>query len=116
MPAPRKYPPELRERAITLYRTTRPRPVIAHLADRLGVHREALRGWIRADERSRGAAAPRHPVKTGAVKSVEEHEELLMLRQQNREMEREITELKRANEILRIASAFFARELDPIRR
>lgn len=54
MPAPRKYPDELRERAIREVRTTG-RPV-AHVAEDLGIHKEALRGWVRqaeadADER-----------------------------------------------------------------
>ncbi|WNI20419.1 transposase [Streptomyces sp. ITFR-16] len=45
MAAPRKYPDELRERAIREVRTTG-RP-IAHVAKDLGIHKEALRGWVR---------------------------------------------------------------------
>ncbi|MFD6326961.1 transposase [Streptomyces sp. NPDC058442] len=45
MAAPRKYPDELRERAV---RTTG-RP-IAHVAKDLGIHKEALRGWVRQAE------------------------------------------------------------------
>ncbi|GAB2812588.1 hypothetical protein GCM10027073_51020 [Streptomyces chlorus] len=45
MPAPRKYPLELRERAVRMYRTAEPKPVIRRLAEELGVHHEALRGW-----------------------------------------------------------------------
>lgn len=46
MPAPRKYPLELRERAVRMYRTAEPKPVIRRMAEELGVHHEALRGWI----------------------------------------------------------------------
>ncbi|WP_182905082.1 transposase [Microbispora sp. H13382] len=52
MPAPRKYPQELRERAVRMVfevrRQTGGAPgAIARVADQLGVHREALRGWVR---------------------------------------------------------------------
>ncbi|MFJ9412526.1 transposase [Streptomyces sp. NPDC101227] len=43
MPAPRKYPDELRERAVREVRASG-RPV-AHVARDLGIHKEALRGW-----------------------------------------------------------------------
>ena len=42
MVAQMKYPAELRERAVKLYRSTRPRPVICQMARDLGVHPEAL--------------------------------------------------------------------------
>lgn len=45
MAAPRKYPDELRERAIREVRVTG-RP-IAHVAKELGTHKEALHGWVR---------------------------------------------------------------------
>ncbi|MFF9352410.1 transposase [Streptomyces sp. NPDC014734] len=47
MPAPRKYPLELRERAVRMYRASEPKPVIRRMAEELGVHHEALRNWIR---------------------------------------------------------------------
>ncbi|TQS11711.1 transposase [Microbispora hainanensis] len=55
MPAPRKYPQELRERAVRMVfevcRQTDGAPgAIARVADQLGVHREALRGWVRQAE------------------------------------------------------------------
>ncbi|MFD3808154.1 transposase [Streptomyces sp. NPDC058611] len=54
MPAPRKYPLELRERAVRMYRTAEPKPVIRRMAEELGVHHEALRNWIRQAEADAG--------------------------------------------------------------
>ena len=101
MAAPKKYPDELRARAIRLYRESDPKPVIRRLAEQLGVHHEALRNWIRQDEADRGERGDRP---TGA-----ESEELRRLRKEN-------AELRRANEILKAASAFFAQEMDPTRK
>ncbi|WP_343240599.1 MULTISPECIES: IS3 family transposase [unclassified Streptomyces] len=89
MPAPRKYPDELRERAVREVRTTG-RP-IAHVAKDLGIHKEALRGWVRQAEADSGERDDR-------LTSVE-REELKQLR-------KEVAELRRANEILKAASAF----------
>src|SRR5437762_1681581 len=55
MAAPRKYPQELRDRAIRLARES-DRP-LAHIARDLGVHPEALRNWMRQDEADRGERA-----------------------------------------------------------
>ncbi|MFD7704112.1 transposase [Streptomyces caelestis] len=52
MPAPRKYPDELRERVVREVRTTG-RP-IAHVAKDPGIHKEALRGWVRQAEADAG--------------------------------------------------------------
>jgi transposase len=101
VPAPRKYPDELRQRAVRLYRESDPKPVVKRLAEQLGVHPEALRNWIRQDEADHGERFDR-PTSTEA-------EELRRLRKEN-------AELRRANEILKTASAFFASELDPTRR
>jgi transposase len=101
MPAPRKYPSELRERAVRMWRESTPQPPIAQVARRLGIHPEALRNWIRQDEADRGERGDR-PSTT----------ELEIIRQ----LKRENAVLKRANEILKLASAFFAQELDPTRR
>lgn len=61
MPAPRKYPLELRERAVRMYRAAEPKPVIRRMAEELGVHHEALRNWIRqAEADSRRAGRPAH--------------------------------------------------------
>lgn len=47
MPSRRKYPLELRERSVRMYRTTEPMLVIRRMTDDLGVHHEAQRSWIR---------------------------------------------------------------------
>lgn len=112
MVAQRKYPAELRARAVKLYRSARPRPAIRQLAQDLGVHPEALRGWIRADEKARGQVPGGAPARTRAQGVADEDQEVRLLREQVKELERENTELRRANEILKVASAFFARELD----
>lgn len=101
MAAPKKYPDELRERAVRLYRESDPKPVIRRLAEQLGVHHEALRNWIRQAEADHGERRDRP--------TTVETEELRRLRREN-------AELRRANEILKAASAFFAQEMDPIRR
>jgi len=73
---------------------------IAHVARDLGIHHEALRKWVRQAEADSG--------KRKELLSTAEREELVQLRKDNRE-------LRRANEILKSASAFFAAELDPRR-
>jgi len=95
MPAPRKYPQELRDRAVR-YAMASDRP-LAQIARDLGVHKEALRTWVRQDEADRGERAN--------LLSTAEREELKQLRAEN-------AELRRANEILKAASALFAKELD----
>jgi transposase len=99
--APKKYPDELRARALRLYRESDPKPVIRRLAEQLGVHHEALRNWIRQDEADRGERDDRPS------------SDML---EENRRLRKENAELRRANEILKAASSYFAQELDPIRR
>jgi transposase len=67
------------------------------VASKLDVGTEALRLWLRRDQVNEG----QRPGVTSAE------------RERIRELERENRELRRANEILKAASAFFARELDP---
>ena len=97
----RKYPVELRERAVRLYRESDPKPVIRRLAGQLNVHPEALRNWIRQAETDAGERDDRP---TTAM--IEE----------NRRLVAENRELRRVNEVLRAASAYFASEIDPTRR
>ncbi|GIJ50632.1 transposase [Virgisporangium aliadipatigenens] len=101
MAAPKKYPDELRACAVRLYRDSDPKPTIRKLAEQLGVHHEALRNWIRQDQADRGEREDR-PAKD----MVEESRRLM----------RENAELRRANDILKAASVYFAAELDPTRR
>jgi len=90
-----KYPPELRERAVRLARgSNRPIAAVAH---DLGVHPETLRFWVRQDEADDGTRSDRL--------ATVEREELTALC-------KEVRDLRRANEILKAASVFFARELD----
>jgi transposase len=99
MARPRKYSEELRERAVRLYfESDRP---IAHVARDLGIHREALRQWVRQAEADSGRRRD--------LLTTDEREELKRLRKEN-------AELRRANAILKDASVYFATELDPIRR
>lgn len=101
MAAPKKYPDELRARAVRLYRESDPKPVIRQLARQLGVHHEALRNWIRQAEADAGER-PDRPTTDMA--------------EENKRLRQEVAELRRANEILKAASAYFAAELDPTRR
>jgi transposase len=99
MAAPRKYPDELRERSVRLvFESGRP---IAHVARDLGVHKEALRQWVRQAEADGGRRRD--------LLTTSEREELRRLRKEN-------AQLKRANAILKDASVYFATELDPTRR
>ncbi|GAA5154882.1 transposase [Pseudonocardia eucalypti] len=91
MSAPKKYPDELRERAVRLYREADPKPVKRWLAEQLGIHPEALRSWIRQDEADRGECADQPSTQ---------------MLEENRRLRRENAELKRANEVLRAASAY----------
>jgi transposase len=101
-PSQRRYPPELRERAVrmvveTIEQTGERFGAITRVARQLGVGSESLRTWVRQAEVDGG----RRPGIT-----TEERRRIA-------ELEREVRELRRANEILKAASAFFARELDP---
>jgi transposase len=95
MGRPKKYPDELIERAVRLaLESGRP---IAHIAADLGMHPETLRKRVRRAEADQGL---RPDLPTTA-----EREEIRQLRREN-------FELRRANEILKSASVFFAKELD----
>jgi transposase len=94
MPRSRKYPIELLDRGARLvFESGRP---IAHVAADLGIPSETLRKHVRRVEVDSGR-------REGLTS--EEREEIRKLR-------KEVFELRRANEILKSASVFFARELD----
>ncbi len=103
MPAPRKFDEETRARAVRMYQERRRDHEESKLEARrrvgelLGINQATLRNWIEREEIDSG-------VRPGVTSA--ESEELKVLRREN-------AELRRANEILKTASAFFAQaELD----
>lgn len=104
MPAPRKYPNELRERAIRLVAEAREQEsdlslnaAVKRIGPRVGINADTLRGWCKQADVDAGRTSGTTTPDASKIK----------------ELERENRELKRANEILLAASSFFARELDP---
>ncbi len=101
-----RYSPEIRERAVRMVFEQQKEhdsqwAAIGSIAAKIGCTPEALRNWVRRAEIDQGIR--------GGLTSTE--------RERLKELERENRELKRANEILRKASAFFAQaELDRGRR
>jgi transposase len=100
-PGQKRYPPELRERAVrmvleTIEQTGERFGVVNRIAHQLGIGPESLRSWVRQAEIDGGQ-------RPGT--STEDKARIAAL-------EREVGELRRTNEILRTASAFFAAELD----
>jgi transposase len=96
------HPAELRERAVKMVfdlraETGNARGSIARVGQRLGINTETLRNWVNKVE----------------VDSGERPGTTTEDRKRIAELERENRELRRANEILKAASAYFARELDP---
>jgi transposase len=97
-----RYPAEVRERATRMVFESQREyatqwKAIVSIAEKFGMSAETLRSWVRQAEIDDGARP--------GVSSAEA--------QRIKELERENRELRRANEILKAASAFFARELDP---
>jgi transposase-like protein len=84
-----------------LYRESDPKPLLRALAEQLGIHPETLRTWVRQDEADHGE---RHDLPTTDML------------EENRRLRQEVAELRRANEILKAASVYFAQELDSTRR
>src|SRR5579864_5806075 len=101
----RRYPQEIRERAVRMvvdhgHEYTTEWAAIASVASKLGMTPETLRKWLRRDQVDSG----RRPGVTTSE------------RERIRQLEREVRELRRANEILKAASVFFAGELDARQR
>ena len=104
MAAPRKYPDEVRERAIRLVRDLVDDPeapmtttgACRRVGEQLGINTDTMRNWVKqrlVDEGERPGPTTAERARIAAL-------------------EREVRELRRANAILKTASAFFAAELD----
>src|SRR3954471_5211531 len=96
------YPPEMRERAVRMvldHQDEYPSQwkAIESVSSKLSIHHETLRLWVRRAETDAG----QRPGLTSDE------------RVRMRELEREVKELRRANEILEAAAVFFGAELDP---
>ena len=98
---PKKYDPQMRERALRMlaeamsdYKTKT--AAVQHVAGLLGMSAETLRTWARKVEVDAGRVP-------GTPSDVLE---------ENRRLRRENAELRKANEVLKAASVFFAKELD----
>src|SRR5271170_6040883 len=99
--AQKRYPPELKDRAVKLVQQLRredpaDHTVISRVARQLGVGSESLRAWVKQAEVDAGS---REGLTT------DEQSELKRLRKEN-------FELQRANDILQSAATFFGAELD----
>lgn len=98
----KRYPAEVRERAVRLVVEHRREyanewAAICSISQKCGMTAETLRKWVRQAEVDGGRRPGLSSEEAARIK----------------ELERENKELRRANEILKAASAFFARELDP---
>ena len=96
-PTQRRYPPELRERAVRLVREVATEQgerhgAVTRVAKSLGIGSESVRLWVRQAEVDEG--------ERGGLTTAE--------RARMKELERDNRELRRANEILKAAAAFFA--------
>jgi transposase len=101
MTTARKYPPEIRERAVRMVLEIGERGAVAGVDEQLDINRETLRSWVRRSEIDRG-------LRDGIT--TEQREELNKLRREN-------FGLRRANEILKSAShGTCARHCDAQRR
>jgi transposase len=104
MPAPRKYNDEMRDRAVRLVQDMvsdeelqlSVTAACTRVGEQLGINRDTLRGWVKQVQIDEGTRA-------GTTSS--DRARLARLEKENRE-------LRRANAILKTASAFFAAELD----
>ena len=103
----KRFSPEVRERAVRMLREQRSEyesewAALCSIASKFGTTAESLRRWIRQSERDEG-------LRPGPTSSEQDR---------IKDLEREVRELRQANEILRKASAFFAQaELDrPLKR
>ena len=102
MSTSKRYSPEVRERAVKLVLEHQAEydsqwAAIGSVAAKIGCTAETLRGWVRQHERDTGRRDGMTTTEKERIK----------------QLEREVRELRQANEILRKASAYFAQaELD----
>ncbi len=104
MPAPKKYPDELRDRSVRLVEDLVADPEVelsitaacTRVGEQLGINRDTLRGWVKQAQIDTGS---RPGVSTDQLRRL-------------KQLEAENRELRRANAILKTASAFFTVELD----
>ena len=94
------YPAGFKADAVALYRS-RPGATIAQIADDLGVNRETLRSWVRADDQRRGG--PAGPASSAARSRVTGSVE-----EENAELRRRVRELEEERDMLRKAARYFA--------
>lgn len=96
MPTPNKYPRELRDRAVRMVADIDEPGAIRRVAEKLGVSQNTVRYWV-----------TKAPVDKGGRSKLTSQEQAEL-----KDLRKEVVELRRANEILKSASAFFAKELD----
>ena len=100
----KRFSPEVRERAVRMVLEHQGEhetlwAAICSIAAKVGCSAETLRAWVRQAQHAGGEITPQHPATTEAERI--------------KALEREVRELRQANEILRKASAYFAQaELD----
>ena len=97
-----RHPAELRERAVrmvleTMKETGERHGVVTRIAVQLGLGSETLRHWVKQAE-----------IDGGQRPGITTQDQQRIV-----ELEKEVRELRRANDILKAAAGFFARELDP---
>ena len=100
-PTQRRYSPELKERAVRMVRQLRAETgetigTVKRVAEQLDVGPESLRAWVKQAEIDGGGRVGTTTAEAARIT----------------ELEQEVKELRRANAILKSASAFFAAELD----
>jgi transposase len=103
----KRYSPELRERAVRMvldhvdeYPTEW--AAIVSVAEKTGPSAQTLQNWLKAYRLANGTAD------AATVEKAQAEE----LARKNKDLEREVRDLRRANDILKAASVFFATELD----
>ena len=103
-PTTRRYSESERDQAVRLVRQLREElgtdhGTVQRVASQLGYGVESVRTWVRERDVSDGLAGP-------------DAQRVRELEAENKDLNQEVRELRRANEILKRASAFFAAELD----